>query len=105
MTVRNIMTRIFKWLRTSAATSRRQKLADELPVRDEEIAGYRLNIDRYERMLAAIAAMPPDAPETAGLRDYAEQRLKPLLDGERANLALIELTRDTIVEMLAQEAG
>lgn len=75
-------------------------MQDELKHRIEEVAVYAANIERFERMLAKIAALPADDPQADALQAYARDQLTPRLDAERLNHRIACLTRDTIKDML-----
>lgn len=75
-------------------------MQDELKHRNEEVAGYEANIARFERMLAKIAELPADDPQSDALQAYARDQLAPRLEAERLNHRIACLTRDTIIDIL-----
>ena len=75
-------------------------MQNELNHRIEEVAGYAVNIERFERMLAKIEAIPVTDPQYQALQDYARDQLAPRLEAERLNHRIACLTRDTIKDIL-----
>lgn len=71
-----------------------ETLEAELANRDQNIALYRLNIDKYERMLAKLA--------DGRMPEFAE-RLTAQLKTEREQCAIEELTREATAEILAEK--
>ncbi len=68
-----------------------EQLKSELAHRDCNIAVYRLNINKYERMLAKLGRWQPFA-----------RRLRKLVKTEREQCAIEELTREVTAEILAE---
>lgn len=75
-------------------------MKEELDIRHQEVAAYAANIDRFERMLAKIAALPADDPQHDAMQAYARDELAPRLQTERLHHRIACLTRDTIIDIM-----
>lgn len=70
-------------------------LWEEAITRESNLAAYDLNIDRYRRMLRAIASKPGDM----NMKGFADE-LRGRLDAERGQRAREQLILDAVHEQL-----
>lgn len=70
-----------------------ETLKADVANRDQNIAFYKLNIDKYERILAKL--------EDGSMPEFAK-RITELLGTEREQCAIEQITRDVTAEILAE---
>lgn len=75
-----------------------QTLKDAVEARDNEILGYQINIDNYERAIAKINEEHTDKPEILKFRD----QLIDMLESNKIEQLKTIIIRDVIVDQLKE---
>ncbi len=75
-----------------------QTLKDAVEARDNEILGYQINIDNYERAIAKINEEYTDKPEILKFRD----QLIDMLESHKIEQLKTIIIRDVIVDQLKE---
>lgn len=75
-----------------------ETLKSAVEARNEEILGYQLNIDNYERAIAKINKEHTDKPEMLKFRDH----LAELLESHKTEQLKATIIREVIAEQLTE---
>jgi hypothetical protein len=75
-----------------------ETLKDAVEARDNEILGYQINIDNYERAVAKINEEYTDNPEILKFRD----QLIDMLESHKTEQLKTIIIRDVIVDQLKE---
>jgi uncharacterized transporter YbjL len=73
-------------------------LKDAVKARNDEIIGYQINIDNYERAIAKINKEHTDKPEILKFRD----QLIDMLESHKTEQLKTAIIRDVIVDQLKE---
>jgi uncharacterized transporter YbjL len=73
-------------------------LKDAVKARNDEILGYQINIDNYERAIAKINKEHTDKPEILKFRD----QLIDMLESHKTEQLKTAIIRDVIVDQLKE---